>query len=156
MWVSEFVSLSAIFNYAEIVLDYARAGPMGIFTVSLLAALGARCLDLSSRRAATNSAHTSQNSLIIVSEPVKERREIALSAGATHVIDPTQEDAVARVRSLTEGNGTDLSFECAGVQRSLETGIASLKPTGRAVNLAMWNMKVRLLARQRYIRRLCS
>jgi (R,R)-butanediol dehydrogenase/meso-butanediol dehydrogenase/diacetyl reductase len=42
------------------------------------------------------------------------RGEIALSMGATAVINPDDGDPVKQVASLTEGIGVDVSFECVG------------------------------------------
>lgn len=51
---------------------------------------------------------------VIVSEPMAERRELALKLGADEVVDPTACDAVERVRELTDGRGADAVFNtCA-------------------------------------------
>ena len=52
---------------------------------------------------------------ILLSEPVAEKREIALSFGADHVIDPLTEDLTQEVFIHTEGRGCDTVFECSGV-----------------------------------------
>ena len=55
------------------------AGPIGLFCIQVAKAAGA--------------------SLVIVSEPVKTRREAALKVGADVVIDPTDEDVI-KVREI--------------------------------------------------------
>ena len=63
------------------------AGPMGLLHVLLARAVGA--------------------GVIIVSEPVAERREIAKRWGADIVIDPMTQDAVAITKDATGGDGAD-------------------------------------------------
>ena len=53
-------------------------------------------------------------STIIAIDPSAERRQVSLSLGATHTIDPTDADPVAQVRDLTSGRGADFSFEVVG------------------------------------------
>jgi len=48
-------------------------------------------------------------------DKVKRRGEIALAMGATAFFNPEDEDPVQRVRDLTCGLGTDVSFECVGI-----------------------------------------
>jgi L-iditol 2-dehydrogenase len=50
---------------------------------------------------------------IIVSEPVPERRELALKLGADVAMD-TSEDVVDRIIAANDDKQLDLSFECAG------------------------------------------
>lgn len=75
---------------------------------------------------------------IIVSEVSSRRREAALEFGATRVIDPTVEDAVAVTRSLTFGRGADVGFDTAGVQAAFEPAVAALRKRGRLVVVAAW------------------
>ncbi len=73
----------------------AGAGPIGLMFIVVAKALGA--------------------SPVIMSEPRADRREMATSLGADIVIDPTAEDPVEKVRSLTGGKGVDFSVEVSGV-----------------------------------------
>jgi len=41
------------------------------------------------------------------------RVELAKGLGADHVVDPTAEDALARIYDLTDGHGADKSIECS-------------------------------------------
>jgi 2-desacetyl-2-hydroxyethyl bacteriochlorophyllide A dehydrogenase len=50
---------------------------------------------------------------IIVSEPIKKRRDLALENGATHVIDPKTEDLDAALRKIRR-IGADVVVEAAG------------------------------------------
>lgn len=60
---------------------------------------------------------------IIASDPVAERREAAKSFGATHVVDPINEDLHAICQELTGGIGVDYAFESAGKAMLIEQGI---------------------------------
>ncbi len=84
---------------------------------------------------------------IIVSDPVGQRREVAGALGATHFIDPSQEDVIARAQELTGGIGVDYAFECAGRGELITSGFLAARnhgtivcvgtpPLGDSVNLA--------------------
>ena len=66
---------------------------------------------------------------VIVSEPVEHRRQKILETGATHVIDPTQENVLDRVLELTDGLGADVVIEAAG---RIETASEVTKYAGRS------------------------
>lgn len=53
--------------------------------------------------------------LLIVTEPSAQRRALVLSYGASHAIDPTQEDLVAGVQELTHGERLHCLIESAGI-----------------------------------------
>ena len=80
------------------------AGPIGAVTVQCLKALGA--------------------GQIIVGEVSQARKRKALEVGADTVIDPGEEDLVARVRELTGGEGVEQSFDAAGIQQTLHGALA--------------------------------
>jgi L-iditol 2-dehydrogenase len=50
---------------------------------------------------------------IIISDPIKVRRERALQCGVSRVVDPRTEDIVAIVQEETEGAGVDVCYLCA-------------------------------------------
>jgi S-(hydroxymethyl)glutathione dehydrogenase / alcohol dehydrogenase len=72
-------------------------------------------------------------SVIIGSDPVAERREMAKSFGATHVVDPTCEDLNALVLELTDGIGVDYAFEAAGKAMLIEQAIQLTRMGGTTV-----------------------
>lgn len=80
-------------------------GPIGLCTVRILKLLG--------------------YSPIILFEPVKEKRDIALSFGADYAFNPWDTTLDRQVMSLAE-QGFDKSFECSGVTANV----------GRAIDLA--------------------
>jgi S-(hydroxymethyl)glutathione dehydrogenase/alcohol dehydrogenase len=53
---------------------------------------------------------------IIAVDPLAERRELAAGLGATHLVDPGQDDPVVQVQALTEGRGADYVLEAATAQ----------------------------------------
>ncbi|MGV8857059.1 2,3-butanediol dehydrogenase [Rhodoglobus sp.] len=82
---------------------------------------------------------------VILSEPGTARREMALSTGvAKHVIDPSVEDAVAKVMELTNGVGADVAFECSSINAVLDQLFDAVKPTGVIVNVSIWGHPAQL------------
>jgi (R,R)-butanediol dehydrogenase / meso-butanediol dehydrogenase / diacetyl reductase len=77
---------------------------------------------------------------VIISELSEARKAMALSTGvADHVLDPSQEDVVARVLDLTNGAGADVCFECSSVNAVLDQLLAAVKPGGVVVNVSIWS-----------------
>ena len=62
---------------------------------------------------------------IVLFEPVKAKREIALRYGADHVFDPGEKDLNQQLLTIVPG-GFDKAFECSGVKANI----------GRAISLA--------------------
>ncbi len=83
----------------------AGAGPIGVIVAQVARAFGA--------------------AEVVVSDPVRERREAALRAGATSVLDPAAEEVA--------GLGVDAFVDCSGVAAAVVAGIGALRPAGRAV-----------------------
>ncbi|WP_347352184.1 2,3-butanediol dehydrogenase [Intrasporangium sp.] len=94
------------------------AGPIGLVTTAALRAAGVE--------------------QVIVVEPAGVRKTKAATAGADHVIDPTEADTVGSVMELTQGRGADVSFECAGIDAVLASAIRSTRAGGTCVNVAIW------------------
>ena len=68
---------------------------------------------------------------VIVSEPVKERRESAMRFGADVCIDPMAEDAVARVLEETGGLGADIVYTANSVPKVQADALKMAKNRGR-------------------------
>ena len=66
------------------------------------------------------------------------RKEFAKQFGAHHVLDPSKDDVVARVRELSEGYGVNVAYDAAGVQAGLDQAIQALRARGTLVNIAIW------------------
>lgn len=74
-------------------------------------------------------------SMIIGVDPIKERRDIALANGATHVVDPSDGDPVQAVYDITgdmgglQGGGADFVFESAGTTEGMQQAWAMTRQT---------------------------
>jgi len=66
---------------------------------------------------------------IIVSEPIKMRRQKALENGATHVIDPSKQDVDSELRKIKR-IGADVVFECAGVNPLQASAVEHVRKGG--------------------------
>lgn len=99
-------------------------GPIGLAVVQSLKARGAE--------------------MIIVAEPAARRREFAKQFGAHHVLDPTTEDLVAKVRGLCDGRGANIAFDAAGVQVGVDQAILAVRARGTIVNIAVWDKPISL------------
>jgi (R,R)-butanediol dehydrogenase/meso-butanediol dehydrogenase/diacetyl reductase len=94
------------------------AGPIGLLLAAVLRAKGLR---------------------VIVSELSEARKAKALTTGvADYVLDPSQEDVVARVLELTDGKGADVCFECTSVNAVLDQLLDAVRPGGVVVNVSIW------------------
>lgn len=99
-------------------------GPIGAVTVQCLKAMGA--------------------GRIMVAEVSKARKEKALEIGADAVIDPTEEDVVARVKEMTDGEGTEHSFDAAGIQETLQTALHATRKGGMVTIISIWEGPVQI------------
>ena len=70
---------------------------------------------------------------IIVSDPVPERREAALHFGATHTIDPLNEELLPKVLERTGNIGVDYAFEAAGVAALVDDCVNASRIGGTTV-----------------------
>lgn len=78
-------------------------------------------------------ARLANASRIIVSDPVAERRDHAANFGATDILDPTNEDVVARTLELTGGIGVDYAFDGAGHSSLITAGLQASRIGGTTV-----------------------
>jgi len=88
---------------------------------------------------------------VIVADARPDALERAAKLGATRVVDVTRESLPDVVRSLTDGRGADITFECSGNQRALATCGETTRMSGaitivgyhqgadRQLPLAYWN-----------------
>lgn len=79
------------------------AGPIGLLVAQCARAAGA-------------------GSLVVV-EPQPSRRALASELGAELTLDPADDDAMARLRSVTGELGADVVFECAGIPDTIDTAV---------------------------------
>lgn len=80
---------------------------------------------------------------IIAVDTAENKRAMALELGATHVIDPMADDAVAQVKALT-GGGVDLAVELAGAAPALKFAYDITRRGGMTVTGGLPNPKAEL------------
>jgi L-iditol 2-dehydrogenase len=73
--------------------------------------------------------------VVVVSDPVAERRELALSLGAGAALD-AGEDVPGRLREMTQGRGGDCVLVAAGGAAAMAQAIAAARPGGRVLSFA--------------------
>jgi threonine dehydrogenase-like Zn-dependent dehydrogenase len=67
---------------------------------------------------------------IIVMSRHEARQKLAREFGATDIVPERGDDAVARIKKLTDGIGADSVLECVGTQESMMQAIRSTRPGG--------------------------
>lgn len=67
---------------------------------------------------------------IIIMGRHEDRIALAREFGATDVVSERGEEAVERVKELTDGYGVDAVLECVGLDQSIETAIEIARPGG--------------------------
>lgn len=93
------------------------AGPIGLSVI-----MGARLF---------SPAH------IVAVDLAESRLEAAKQFGADVTVNPSHEDALAVVRSLTDGLGADTAIEAVGVPESFERCCALVRPGGTVANVGV-------------------
>jgi alcohol dehydrogenase len=98
-------------------------GPIG-----LCAAIGARLMGAA---------------LVIGVEPDPHRRAFAQRMGVDIVLDPTECDAPAEIKKLTDG-GVDVAIEALGIQETWENCLRCLRPGGTLSSLGVYSGKLQI------------
>lgn len=70
-------------------------------------------------------------SKIVVSEPLEIRRTKALEMGATHVINPDEQDPIMTAREICDGLGADVSFDAVGMPATMDIACYGTRKNGR-------------------------
>lgn len=73
----------------------------------------------------------------IIADVVDERLELARSFGIPHTVNPAREDAVARVREITNGRGAECVMEASGSDAGVRSALDYAAYTGR-IALTGW------------------
>lgn len=68
---------------------------------------------------------------VVVSEPVDERRELALEVGADHAVDPTEGDMATAIDDLV--GDVDIAIEAVGLPKSIQQAHSLTGPGGRTL-----------------------
>lgn len=71
---------------------------------------------------------------VIAADPVKERRDIALSLGADYAFDPTEADFAQKVKEVTKG-GANTAIEVTGLGIGLDQALDCMARFGRVALL---------------------
>ncbi|KZL84537.1 hypothetical protein CI238_05222 [Colletotrichum incanum] len=79
---------------------------------------------------------------IIVAEIATARQGFAKEFGATHIINPKEQDVLKETMNITGGIGADVVFDCAGVPASLKAACAAVKTRGTVINVAIWEKEI--------------
>lgn len=74
---------------------------------------------------------------IIVFETNPDRRNTALQMGASAVVDPGQKNLDREIASLTDNQGINLVFECAGLPETIQEACSRAEAGGKAVILSI-------------------
>lgn len=98
------------------------AGPIGLLCAQAALAAGA--------------------STVIITDVAEKRLIKAKEIGAPHVLNAMDQDLPAKIKELTNGLGVNVFLDCAGVQASYNTGIASTRNGGTAVLVALFGKPV--------------
>ncbi len=70
---------------------------------------------------------------VYLSEPVAERRAMAMALGATAVCDPATEDPVAWLLKQTHGRGADIVIEAAWGGDAVDQAVHMARPAGKVI-----------------------
>ncbi|MGI8540880.1 MAG: zinc-dependent alcohol dehydrogenase [Rubrobacteraceae bacterium] len=73
---------------------------------------------------------------VIVVDPVKSRRELAMTLGASHAIDPANSNTGSRVLEITDGRGAECSVDTSGNPAAQAEALDVLRANGRMLVLA--------------------
>ncbi|XP_057770128.1 uncharacterized protein LOC130989963 isoform X1 [Salvia miltiorrhiza] len=76
-------------------------------------------------------------SQIIAVDVQDEKLETAKAFGATHAINSRKEDAVAKIKELTDGRGVDIAVEALGGPKTFQQCIQSVRGGGKAVMIGL-------------------
>ncbi len=99
---------------------------------SSVAVIGAGGIGLS----AIQGARIAGANKIIAVDMLDSKLELAQKMGATHVVNAGKEDAVAKVKEISEG-GVHNSFEAVGMKQTAEQAFQMLRPGGQATVIGM-------------------
>jgi L-iditol 2-dehydrogenase len=93
------------------------AGPIGLFAVHYLKALGVR--------------------QVILSEPVERRAKLGAELGADIVFNPNKVNLETEVKKLTDGLGPEVVIECVGIEKTTLESVSMVRHSGTVVWLGV-------------------
>ncbi len=89
------------------------AGPIGLLILQVAKAVGAR--------------------RIFISDVIDYRLDVAEKLGADYIINPTRDDVIQTIASLTKYRGIDVTIEVAGARDTLYQALKVTRPHGKVV-----------------------
>lgn len=90
-------------------------------------------------------AAAQKNPKLLIALDMKENRlDIAKRLGAHLTINPAKEDAVAKIRSLTDGYGADIYVHASGSPKGVVQGVELLKKGGTYLEFSVFGEKTSL------------
>jgi alcohol dehydrogenase len=81
---------------------------------------------------------------IIMIDQDENRLEVAKTFGATHIINSAREDAIKKIKALTNGRGVDVAIEAVGVPATFELCAEIIAPGGHIANIGVHGKSVTL------------
>jgi 2-desacetyl-2-hydroxyethyl bacteriochlorophyllide A dehydrogenase len=75
---------------------------------------------------------------VVVVDPIRRRREMALQLGADLALDPGDGDVALAVRDLTGGRGADVVIEISGAYPALQEAVRTVTPHGTVVAMGFY------------------
>lgn len=93
-------------------------------------------------------------SMLIVIDLDDNRLEVAKEMGATHTINPSKEDAVAKVLELTDGRGVDCALEAVGLPSTFDVCQKIVKEGGHLANVGVHGKPVEFELQKLWIKNL--
>lgn len=79
---------------------------------------------------------------VVLSEPSDARRSVGATFGATHTIDPRNDDPIGLVNDLTRGQGANAALDAAAGPGTFEVAMGAVRTHGTVVNVAAWEQPV--------------
>ncbi|WP_078808812.1 2,3-butanediol dehydrogenase [Selenihalanaerobacter shriftii] len=81
---------------------------------------------------------------IIAVEIAEKRRKIAKEFGADIVLNSNEEDVIAEITKLTDGQGVDIAFETTGVEVSYNNAVTATINSGKIVVVSLWGKEIEI------------
>lgn len=111
------LTVSGITDWSKLTILVVGGGPVGLSVLFNLRAAGAH--------------------RVFLSEPTAKRQNQCRSL-SDQVFDPTKVKVPVECRKLTQDEGVDVVFDCAGITPGMHDGMDALRPKGTYVNVALW------------------
>ncbi len=81
---------------------------------------------------------------IIMIDQDENRLDVAKTFGATHIINSAKDDAIKKIKSLTNGRGVDVAIEAVGIPATFELCQEIIAPGGHIANIGVHGKSVTL------------